>query len=86
MKINSNNAYCLVLYANYMKIVVNSSDLYERWKHSIELVKRSLTSSYMQLNNIESEKYGENSNSAVIVASGNLKDIGIIKHCTEKIR
>lgn len=84
-EVNSNNIHCMVLYANFMKVIVNSSEAYERSQEAIEAAKRSMAQSFKIQSDMEKEKYGDNAVSAVVVVSGERKDIGIIKHCTTKV-
>jgi hypothetical protein len=44
--VNPNNIHCLVLYANFMKVIVNSNEVYERSKERIEASKRSMSQAF----------------------------------------
>lgn len=68
-----------------MKVIVNSSDAYERNQETIESIKRSLAQSVKMQGEIEKEKYGDNSVSAIVIISGERSNIGIIKHCNWKV-
>ena len=85
MHLNSFNIYCMVLYANFMKVIVNSNEVYESSQESIQAAKRALGQNVKIQSDVEKDKYGDNSVSAVVVISGERKNIGVIKHSTSKV-
>ena len=85
MHLNAYNIHCMILYANFMKVVVNSNETYERSQETIEAAKRSMFQTFKIQSDVEKEKYGDNSISATIIISGERKNIGVIKHSTSKV-
>lgn len=81
---NSNNIQLMVLYSNFMKVIAKSEDTYNRVQETLARAKRSLEK-YGEIDP-EREKYGDNAISAVIIISGEKKDIGVIKHCNTKVQ
>lgn len=53
MHLNSYNLYCMILYANFMKVVVNSGEIYDRSQETIEMAKRSVAQNFKIQKDVE---------------------------------
>jgi hypothetical protein len=83
--LNPNNIQCMVLYSNFMRVIANCEDAYLRVQEGLGRIKRSLERAVGEVD-IDKEKYGDNAISAVVIISGEKKDVGVIKHCNSKIK
>lgn len=68
-----------------MKVIVNDKEPYERNQEVIDAVKKAMIQNQRLQGEIEKEKYSDNSISGVIIISGELNNIGIIKYCNWKV-
>ena len=60
----------MVLYANFMKVIINDNEVYDRSQEAIEAAKRTLNQSFKIQSDVEKDKYGDNSVSATVIISG----------------
>ena len=60
----------MVLYANFMKVIINDNEVYDRSQEAIEAAKRTFSQSFKIQSDVEKEKYGDNSVSATVIISG----------------
>ena len=53
MHINSYNIHCMVLYANFMKVIINDNEVYDRSQEAIEAAKRTFSQSFKIQSDVE---------------------------------
>lgn len=73
------------MYASFLANVVNDSAAGEKLEENIKVVRKNLGAS-KNFSDEERLKYGENSQTGIIVISGNLHNLGIIVHCNTQVR
>ena len=83
-RLNPSNVHCMVLYSNFMRVIANNGEVWEQCQEGLEGIKRAIAQA-VGGEEVEKEKYGENSVSGVIIISGERSNIGIIKHCSTKV-
>ncbi len=83
--INSNNLECLLIYRGFLTEVANDQALSEKITENIKIIKKGIRSN-KNFYDEERLKYGENSETGVIVVSADEHSIGIVQHCSSKVR
>ena len=73
------------MYSSFLKNVANDFFNSDKLEESIKVIRKNLNAS-KNFSNEERVKYGENSQTGIIIISGNLNNLGVILHCNTQVR
>lgn len=72
------------MYASFLEGVVNDEERSGRLAENIKTIQKNLNANKNFLDE-DRLKYGENSQTGIIVISGNLHNLGVVQHCNTQV-
>ena len=83
---NASNVKCLKIHGNFLKNIVNDEQEGQRILQRVDFVSRSANMMHKRLGfNQEWMRFGENSNSCIIICSGNFDQMGEVLQVNQEI-